>query len=96
LATPFTFLTLTKNQYKYIQSKKNTYNAEITSVYEDMTTLCQMFCPEDLEREMSLLDKASSTNHPTNAGEGGEIKDDEGYEEKERGEEEEEEVEEDG
>ena len=63
---------------------KNSYQSEITSVYDDMTTLCRMFCPEDLEREMSLLNKSSenSTNHPRNPSVGGE-NDDEEDEEKE-------------
>jgi hypothetical protein len=95
LVIPFIFLALARNQCEYIQSKKKTYNAEIASVYEDMTTLCQMFCLEDLEREMSLLDKASSTNHSTNPGAGRESKADERYEEEGGEEEEEEEVEED-
>jgi hypothetical protein len=56
-----------------------------------MTTLCRMFCPEDLERDISLLNKASenSTNHPRNLSVGGENDDDEGEEEEEEEEEEE-------
>ena len=30
---------------------------ELTSVFEDMTELCKMFCPDDLQRETACLKK---------------------------------------
>jgi hypothetical protein len=44
-----------------------------------------MFCPEDLEREMSLPNKSSekNTNHPRNPGVDGENDDEEKEEEEE-------------
>ena len=38
----------------------------MSSVYDDMTTLCKMFCSKDLEFEMNALQQ-NSDNKPKNA-----------------------------
>jgi hypothetical protein len=40
-------------------------NIGLTSsrVFDDMTTLCKMFCPDDLKREMDSIAKAGSASY---------------------------------
>ena len=59
-------------------------------VYDDMTTLCKMFCADDLEREMQRIGNPDSENEKAMAG----MNCDEGIEDEEVEEEEEEEEEE--
>ena len=63
------------------------------SVYEDMTTLCKMFCPEDLDKAMSKVKEATGPNDGEQFGGERDCRS-EGQEEQEEEEEEEEEVEE--
>lgn len=44
-----------------------------SSIFDDMTTLCKMFCPDDLKREMHSTVSGGSTNH-SEAGAGAEAR----------------------
>jgi protein-ribulosamine 3-kinase len=63
-------------------------------VYEDMTTLCKMFCPDDLRLEMELLrERKTSESNPTDGGHAGTQKHNSSGGEEEEEQEEEEELE---